>query len=330
MAITKTQAGYLCTDAIKKGVISTIVNVSPFARYMPFITIDGNSYKHNLETTLGGANWYVPNETITEQTPVIAQRSVELAELINDADVDAFLQQVRSKDQDLKATTIELASAAIANEFEKQCIYGQQTTSYSTKQMKGLIQLIAEVEGATVTDWDASENSQIYSKTASQSDTLTLDMLDEGCDLIKPGKPDALITSRRMRRKITALARAAGNNLVHDKDELGYPVEMWGDSKLLVSDHLKDQHDDPDASQDWAPRSYAFATASTAGDDTSMIFYVKWGEQGVCGVENGGIQIEDIGKLETKDATRTRIKWYVGMANFAKYSIGATFGHTDD
>ena len=31
---------------------------------------------------------------------------------------------------------------------------------------------------------------------------------------------------------------------------------------------------------------------------------------GVMGLENGGIDIEEIGELETKDATRWRIKWY--------------------
>ncbi len=34
-------------------------------------------------------------------------------------------------------------------------------------------------------------------------------------------------------------------------------------------------------------------------------------------LENGGIQIEEVGELETKDATRWRIKWYVGMAAFS-------------
>jgi hypothetical protein len=28
------------------------------------------------------------------------------------------------------------------------------------------------------------------------------------------------------------------------------------------------------------------------------------------GLEHGGIQIEEVGELETKDATRWRIKWY--------------------
>ena len=32
------------------------------------------------------------------------------------------------------------------------------------------------------------------------------------------------------------------------------------------------------------------------------------------GLTNGGVQTIDVGQLETKDATRLRIRWYVSMA----------------
>ena len=36
--------------------------------------------------------------------------------------------------------------------------------------------------------------------------------------------------------------------------------------------------------------------------------------EGVVGFENGGIQIEDVGRLETKNVNRWRLKWYVTIA----------------
>ncbi len=326
MAVTLAQAGFLGTDMMKTGIIKTILNESPFARALPFITIEGNAYDYNLETTAGGANWYLSNETISEQTPVWEQRSTSLAQLIGDADVDKFLNQVRSKDQNLKSSVIELAGAAIADEFEKQCIFGQETTSYSTKQMKGLWKLIAEVEGASVTDWDKSENSQLLNAAADASATLTLDFIDELLDLIKPGMADALIMNRKMRRKMGSLARATnGQNMEHDKDQLGFPVTRYGGIPIQISDHLPTNMGDP-TSSDYDVRAYAH----TDGNDTSCIIALKWGERGIAGIQNGGITHEDLGTLEQKNATRTRIIWYVGMANFSKSSIAVGYGFTHD
>jgi hypothetical protein len=39
----------------------------------------------------------------------------------------------------------------------------------------------------------------------------------------------------------------------------------------------------------------------------------KWSKTR-CIIAHGGIQIEQVGELETKDATRWRIKWYAGMS----------------
>lgn len=52
----------------------------------------------------------------------------------------------------------------------------------------------------------------------------------------------------------------------------------------------------------------------TSGAVCSSIYALKLGRQGVMGLENGGIQVEPVGELETKDASRNRIKWYVSVA----------------
>ena len=57
---------------------------------------------------------------------------------------------------------------------------------------------------------------------------------------------------------------------------------------------------------------------------------MKFGfETGLCGLQNGGIQAAPIGNLETKDAWRTRIKWYVGLAIFRPISYVRLAGVKD-
>lgn len=321
MAITLTQAGYLATDAIKKGIINTMVMQSPLLARLPFITISGNAHKYNLKATRSNVEFYVPNETIVETTPTWAQRSIELAEMIVDADVDKFLAQVRSSEQDLKAAVLEQAAIDAKDKFEKAGIMGYTTDESSTKQPKGLMRLIAECESATTADWDGPNNSQAVAGYETSGE-LTLALLDELIDAVKPGSPDALIMSRRIRRKVNTLARASGTNLRVMQDQWGKFIAIYNEIPILICDWI------PDCIPDAAAYVTTIATMDydktrASGFDNSVIFAVKFGEQGLCGVQNGGLTVEDIGTLETKDATRTRIKWYFGFANFSKMSIAA-------
>ena len=52
-------------------------------------------------------------------------------------------------------------------------------------------------------------------------------------------------------------------------------------------------------------------TKGSSGAVCSSVYCVKLGQGvGAMGLEHGGIQVERVGELETKDATRHRIKWY--------------------
>ncbi len=65
------------------------------------------------------------------------------------------------------------------------------------------------------------------------------------------------------------------------------------------------------------------------GSGLSSIYAVSFGPgEALCGLQNGGITVEDLGRLETKDATRTRIKWYVGLACFNFYRCARLAGIT--
>jgi len=328
MAVTLAQAGYLCTDAIKKGIINTMVKESPFLARLPFITVEGNSYLYNLKSTATSVAFYETGDTIAESTPVWAQRSTSLTEMIVDADMDKFLAQVRSKDQDLKAAVLEQAAIDFKDKFEKIAIMGYTTDEGSTKQPKGLMRLCAECETATTEDWDGVNNTQAVAAGAAVTE-LSLDILDRLIDVIIPGPPDALIMSRRARRKLNTLARASGTNLTVTQDEWGKFIARYNEIPILISDWINDNIADGSSSVT-AIATLDYDKTRASGYDNTAIYAVKFGENGLCGIQNGGIETEDLGTLETKDATRTRIKWYFGLANFSKSSIAVLHnGYTD-
>ena len=137
---------------------------------------------------------------------------------------------------------------------------------------------------------------------------LTLDMMDELIDTVKPGRPDALLMAKRTRRKLSSLRRASGNILETTVNQFGQHVVMYDGIPVLTDD--------------WIPVDETQGTESAA----SSIYAVKFGADGVMGLENGGIQVELVGELETKDATRHRIKWYTGMAVFSDYGLARLKG----
>ena len=62
----------------------------------------------------------------------------------------------------------------------------------------------------------------------------------------------------------------------------------------------------------------------------SSIYAVKFGRQGVTGLQNSGIRVERVGELESRDATRTRIKWYTGLALFTPLGVARLQGVNGD
>ena len=73
----------------------------------------------------------------------------------------------------------------------------------------------------------------------------------------------------------------------------------------------------PVITDDWLPIDETQGTESAA----SSIWAVKFGSDGVMGLENGGIQVELVGEVQDQDATRHRIKWYTGLAIFSDYGL---------
>ncbi len=96
--------------------------------------------------------------------------------------------------------------------------------------------------------------------------SLTLDKFDELVDTVRGGKPEMLLMSRRTRRTLTALARAAGSNLVEqDRDEFGRMVQFYDAVPIGVNDFIADDQ-----------------TMGTS-TDTSTVYALQFGEGGVAG-----------------------------------------------
>ncbi len=306
MAYTLTEASKLSNDKLLAGVIETIVKESPVLEKLPFIEIVGNALTYNRESTMPSVDFYDVGDTWAESTPTFTQHTATLKILGGDADVDEFLKKTRSDIQDLEEVTVEMKAKALRHKFEETFIYGD--SSVNPKQFDGLRKLIDTT----------TASSQVIACGASGA-TLTLDKIDELIDAVKPGKPDALIMSRRSRRKIKALTRAAGFNLETDRNQFGMLIEYIQGIPIWVSDWILDTHAVANSVE-----------TGTTGGSNSTIYAVKLGEGALAGLTApGGIEVKPIGILESKDATRVRIKWYCSIALFSTLAAAALIGVQD-
>ncbi len=141
--------------------------------------------------------------------------------------------------------------------------------------------------------------------------SLTLPRMDELIDAVMPGKPEILLMSKRSRRKLKDLRRASGSVLETSINQFGERIETYDGIPVVVDDFMSD--------------------LETLGSGTALssIYALRFGQgTGLMGLEHGGISVESVGELETKDATRTRIKWYAGLALFSALGVARLSGIT--
>ena len=295
MALTKVEAAKLTNDMLLRGVIETVITESMILELLPFMEVTGTTLTYNSEATMPAATFYDVGDTWTEATPTFTQVTAALKIMGGDADVDNFLQQTYADPNDLEAEVIASRAKSVAYKYNATFITGDD--SVDTKSFDGLR---SAVPASQIVDIGANGGP------------LTLDLMDQVIDLVKPGRPDALLMSKRSRRKLSALRRASGNLLETDRTDFGRRALFYDGIPIVVDDNQPDDE-----------------VRGASGTVTSSIYAVKFGlGVGVMGLENGGIAIEEIGELETKDATRWRIKWYAGLAVFSELGVSRLRGIT--
>ena len=295
MAITLAEASKLSNDVLLTGVIETIIKDSPILQSLPFIEIVGNGLTYNRENAAATAAFYDVADTWTESTPTFTQITTVLKIVGGDADIDNFLLSTRSNVQDLEAAVVQLKAKAVQQKFEDTFVNGD--TSVDAKSFDGIDKLC-----------DAGQTATMGTNGA----TLTLAKLDEVIDLVKGGKPDVLLMSKRTRRTLNNLARTSGGFLEADRNEFGQMVQFYDGIPVGICDFISD--------------------AKTVGtsNDCSTVYAVRLGEGALAGLTSpGGLQVERVGSLETKDATRTRVKWYCAIAVFNTLRLAKLSGVRD-
>ena len=251
MALTKVEAAKLTNDLLLRGVIDTIVKESSILQLLPFMEVNGTTVTYNREATMPAASFYDVGDTWTEATPTFTQITASLKILGGDADVDNFLQTTYTNPNDLEAEVIAKRAKAVAHLFSDTFYNGD--TAANAKAFDGLTKVLT----ATGQELTAGANGG----------QLTVEWIDQLIDQVVPGRPDALLCSKRTRRKMSSLRRATGNLLETTVDAFGRHVTMYDGIPVLVDDFISDGQ-----------------TQGSSGAVCSSLYAVKFGMDGVMGL----------------------------------------------
>ena len=296
MPLLREEAEKLSNNHLVSGVIDEIIERDDLFSILPFVGVNNKAYLYNREKTLGGADFLDPNDKVNESGATFEEVVAKLRILAGDVDVDKFLSRTMGDSNDQMAIQIAKKAKSVARKFHQTLATGD--IAKDAKSFDGLPKLVTA--GQTI---DGGSNA------------LTLTMLDELLDAVPLGA-DAIVMRRGTIRAYRALLRATyGTDAVMQQlENFGRPMLTHNGVPIIMNEFMSGTEGASDA----------------AG---CSIYAVRMNEvdglHGLYGGGNAGIDIENIGTVQDKDATRIRLKWYCGLALKSTKSIARLKGITN-
>ncbi len=291
MPMTLTEAAKLETrNLVRAGVIEQFARTSDVLRVLPFQNIEGNALAYNREEQLPGVAFRGVNEGYPESVGVINPATETLYIAGGDLDVDRFI--IQTMGPQVRSTHENMKIKALAQAWTTKFIKGD--TTIQPREFDGLQ---ARLTGYNLIDAGATAGG----------DALSLELLDEAIDRV----PSAthILMSRALRRKFKAARNnpALAGSIALDKDDFGRPVDVYNGLPLLTTygDAVS-----PD------PLGFNEANPGGGANVGTSIYVVNFAVDGVSGIQNGGMDVRDLGELDTMPLFRTRVEWYAGIGIF--------------
>ena len=303
MALTLLEAAKIALgrDEIARATIMELyAKSSQVLDNMRWDNITGNALKFNREKALPNAGFRGVNEGYVEGTGSLDPIIESLCIAGGDLDVDKFLVDTAGNDQ----RTIQegLKVKALAGAMTKQIIKGSVLTD-----PKGFDGLQVRSIG----------DQLVAAGNTAGGDALSLNKLDELLDAVDGATH--LIMNKTMRRRLVQAARnpAVGGDVSFSLDNWGARITSFNGIPILVAE--KDET---------YTEIMPFTEACPNGGSNlgTSIYCVSVTDDGFIGLQNGEMDVRDLGELADKPVYRTRVEWYVTIAALREKSIARLYG----
>jgi hypothetical protein len=303
MALTLIEAAKLESGVeLRTAITELYAGSSDILLNLPFISIQGNALKYNRESSLPGIGFRGVNEAYTPSTGVLNPLTENLVIAGGELDVDKFITDTMGMEQRAVQEAMKVRSLSLA--WTQKFIKGD--TASDPREFDGLQTRIIG-------------DQKIAAGTTANGTPLSLAKLDEAID--QTLNPTHLVMNRAMRRKFAAAARKTdvAGFVTYGIDAIGRRVTQYNDLPILVVDLDHEGNE-----------ILPFTEAATSGTDTATsIYVVSMGDDGLVGLQNGTIDVRDLGELETAPVFRTRVEWYNSIAIFNGRAVTRLYSISD-
>jgi hypothetical protein len=292
MPLTLVEAAKLAAnngETKRAAVISMFARESSLLAAMPFNNIAGNAYGYDREGSLPSVAFRGINEAYTESVGVINPLVEALK--IGGGDLDVDMAILKTQGEGVRAKHEQLKVKALAAEVTRVIIKGDSTSNprefdgWQVRIPSGSSQLIPA--GAT-----------------SGGDALSLAVLDAAIDATSG--PTHIVANKTVRRLIQAAARtpAIAGYVTYSFNEFGRRVTTYNGLPILTPYEENDGTD---------PLTFTEANPGGGSAVGTSIYVVGLGDGKVSGIQNGIMEVRDLGELQTTPAKRTRVEWLVAQ-----------------
>ncbi len=289
-ALTLLQAAEQAMGAeeIKRAAIIELFAMPDLLRVMPFMDITGSAYSYVQEGNLPGVAFRGYNESYTTTTGIVNPQVERLRIVGGDLDVDKALIKthgagVRSQQERMKVKALSLYLAG-------KLINGDSETD--PREFDGLRKRIVG-------------SQLIAAGSTSGGDALSLTVLDNAIDAVDGATH--LVMSKKMRNLLSAASRTTATTgfMVWDRNEFGERAAYYNDIPILVTDY-----------DDTNTQVINFNEANPGGGSSvgTSIYVVNMSDTGVCGLQNGMMEVTDLGEINASPVLRTRVEWLISLA----------------
>ena len=308
MALTLAEAAKSERNPLRSGVIEVFARSSPVMTFGVFQQIVGNAYSYNLEGELPGIAFRGINEAYPESTGVLNPQTESLAIAGGDSDTDKALQISRPAQSigELRSIYDGMKVKAFGGFITREFFKGDHVSD-----PRGFDGLDKRLTG-----------SQLITKAspASGGDTLTLGLLDELLDAVDG--PTVIYCNRKMRRKINELIRASGAAQEMVTTSFGIQMNAYATVPIGI---IEEDH----KGNEILPFNETNPGGGTAA--STSIYAVRWeADMYTSFLEaSPGLQVTDLGELQSQPAYRTRVEWMLSPVIFNKRGAARLQGIKD-
>lgn len=245
---------------------------------LPFRNIEGNGLFWKREEALPDVGFRNYNGALAESYAEVSQQSESLKLFGGDIKVDRAIVDLEGAEA--KAYQIQSRVRAMRMAWEALFINGDSNQSPS--EFDGLAARIQ------------SGSSQYI---ANGGGALSLGKLDEAIDAVDAqGGRKYLVMSKSLRRALTRQARS-NTQIDITRNEFGYQQLVYAGVPVLELDR---DH-----------RNVAILDGTPTAQD---LYVVAFGNELLTGIQNGGVNVRELGESHAQPQLITRVEWYCGLA----------------